>query len=299
MSTKGKICTIGNFDGVHRGHRHMLEQLAQSGRTYSLEPHVITFTEHPLRKIAPEKTPARISSAGMRRRIISGLGFTVDEMDFDQVRRLTAAEFLQMLRSHGYRRMTMGFNNRIGSDRKSYADLADNGILAIDLIPTLPSISDISSSAIREAITGGNLDKATEMLGHWFGISGTVVHGNALGRTIGFPTANILPDDPRQLLPKPGAYAVAVEIGGEIRFGMANAGNRPTIGGTGKTLEVNLFGDIGDIYGQPVTVYFLSWLRAEKKFPSLEALKKQLDADREEALDAAEKYRDLPLVRMV
>lgn len=281
MTRPATAATVGMFDGVHLGHRTILDTLTEYCSQTGLEPRVCTFTTHPMALLAPERTPVRISTNAERRRLLKEAGVDrVDELDFADIRALTAREFLERLAEEGTRALIMGFNNHIGCDRLNAAQAADLGIMPVVEAPVCPGREGISSSAVRAALADGRVRDAAAMLGRPYTITGIVAPGNRIGRTIGFPTANI--SLPEQMLPADGVYAVDVEIPGEEapRRGMANIGMRPTVGGAGRWLEVNIFDYAADLYGKPVGVRFLERLRAERRFGSLSELQAALEADR-------------------
>ena len=273
--------TVGMFDGVHRGHCIILDTLTGYCTNHGLQPVVYTFCTHPIAELAPGRQPERISTNSDREALLlAGGAESVRVLDFKDIRSLTAAEFLLKLRQENCRALIMGFNNHIGSDRLNAAQANSLGIIPVVEAPTLPELRHVSSSAIRSALTRGDVDETRNMLGRSYSITGKVGSGRQIGRTIGFPTANIeLPD---QLLPADGVYAVDVKIEGQnvLHRGMANIGLRPTVGGKQRWLEVNIFDFDGNLYGLPLTVYFLRHLRPEQRFDSLEDLRNALAADR-------------------
>lgn len=286
MSAAGTpyAATVGMFDGVHRGHRIILDTLCSYCRLQRLEPQVCTFARHPLATLAPDREPPRLSTNAGREALLRQAGARqVETLAFEDVRGLTAAEFLRKLQSQGCRALVMGFNNHIGRDRLDAAAAAALGIMPVVEAPTQPELENVSSSAVRAALAEGRAGDAAAMLGRPYSIAGEVIAGRRIGRTIGFPTANV--SLPPQMLPADGVYAVDVEIEGEsgLRRGMANLGMRPTVGGDGRWLEVNVFDRDGDLYGRTVTVYFLERLRGERRFDSLDQLRSALEADRRAA----------------
>lgn len=281
------IAAVGMFDGVHRGHAYLLDSLRRDADRRDMEPLVLTFARHPMSILRPDTAPALLTSTGLRTQLIHSLGIAdVKVMDFGKGDfALTAAQFIEKIKSrYGADALLMGFNNHIGSDRRTYADLIADGYDITAATPC-PDI-DASSSLIREQIHKADFGKAEAMLGHRFTVRGTVVPGQRLGRTIGFPTANIQPEDASQLLPPDGVYAVDAHIDGDTYRGMANIGTRPTVGGHHRTFEVHIIDFAGDIYGTSLDIDFISRLRPERQFPSLEALTAQLALDRTAALSA-------------
>lgn len=268
------------FDGVHKGHAHLLRQLKDEAARRDLEPLVLTFARHPLSVLHPESAPAVLTGTGLRADLIRRLGIdNIGILDFaSDDFRLGAAEFMDRIRNeYGVEALLMGFNNHIGSDRMTCHELVAEGLPVIGA-SRYPDLK-VSSSAVRAAVVGSDFAKAEELLGHQFVIRGTVVGGHRIGRTIGFPTANVVPEDSAQLMPDDGVYAVTVRTDTGTYRGMANIGIRPTVGGANRTLEVHLIGFEGDLYGQTVDISFIRRLREERCFPDLQALKEQLAID--------------------
>ena len=287
MSEVRYIATAGMFDGVHRGHQFVLRSLADEARKRGLEPVVFTFEPHPLALVAPDKAPQLLTSPARREELIKSLTGVQRVETIEATAEFLARDarsFLGEIHGRcGVDVFLMGFNNHIGSDRAAATDLAEAPVEVRELLP-FPDGRDVSSSAVRRAIAASDFGRAESLMGHRWVYDGVVVHGHQLGRTIGFPTANIEPAVPGLLLPPAGVYAVDVRLpDGREHRGMANIGTRPTVSGHGTTFEVNIFGFEGNLYGRAVEVRFLKRLRAERPFGSLEELKAQLEADRRQA----------------
>lgn len=285
------------FDGVHLGHRHLWQEISGQCGADGSTSLAVTFSRHPLEIIAPERVPLSLCPVGQRAELLRQAGADqVLVLDFTpQLRALTAAQFLRMLASHhGITHLVTGFNNSIGSDRantpEAYARLeSDTGVnIRTATEFRLPDGRTVSSSAIRNYIACGDLPTANLMLGRPYSLSGTVGHGKALGRTIGFPTANILPADARQVIPAKGVYALDVLLpDGSRRRAMANIGQRPTVerqADAPTTIEVNIFDFEGNLYDRQLTLQFLQRLRSEERFDSLDTLRNRLAADRQKAM---------------
>lgn len=289
------IGAVGMFDGVHLGHRHLLNTLASEAKVRNLKPIAFTFAQHPAAILHPAAAPAILSDTSLRADIIRHCGiedvvvlnYTADDL------RCSAKQFISKLRNeYGINTLVMGYDNHIGSDRL-------NGSGVQQLVPsTLPSLvvaspytladgSTPSSSAIRAAVANADMAAASNILGYHFTVRGKVAEGRRIGRTIGFPTANVVPLDTAQLLPPDGAYAVDVLMpDNNIRRAAANIGFRPTLNdGRARTLEVHIPGFSGDLYGSQLDVRFLKFLRPERRFDSLDALAAQLNADTAKALE--------------
>lgn len=287
--TKRRVATIGMFDGVHLGHRSLLRQTAECAAEEHLEPMVVTFSTHPLSLIRPESAPHLLMSLEER---VATLRRTVPEvavLDFDsRLRSLTAREFMIMLRDRfNVGMILMGYNHHFGSDRLSdieaYRRIGREVGVEISMAreERVPGFSKVSSSVIRRMLLEGDVKSASRALGKDYSITGTVVRGRQLGRTIGFPTANIDPAEDRQLIPAPGVYACRIELpDGSLYPAMVNVGHRPTVETGGRiTIEAHVLGFEGDLYGRSVRLGFVERLRSEKQFPGLEDLRQQLEAD--------------------
>lgn len=285
------IAAVGMFDGVHRGHRFVVEQLCREAAARGLEPMLVTFRSHPLETLRPDAAPALLMGVDERCRLLREAGVArIEVLDFEKIRRLTAEEFLSVLH-HDFEVdvLMMGFNNHIGSDRRTAASLGRRCAgVEILLLPPCSGNESVCSSETRRALTEGRVDDARLMLGRPYSLRGTVVHGKQLGRTLGFPTANIAPASPSALVPGPGVYAADIHLEGEAapRRAMLNVGDCPTVGGRNITIEAHIIGFDEDIYGRQVAIDFLSRLRDEQHFGSLDELREQLGRDRDAALAA-------------
>ena len=288
------IATTGFFDGVHLGHRLVIERLVSLARERGDESLVVTFWPHPRAVLQDGARELRLlNSLEEKKGLLRNLGVDrVEVLDFTRsFAALTAEQYLrEILRDRfGVTTLLMGYDNRLGSDRLTAASLkpiADGmGMELIELSPLSfrPSEAsgEISSTQIRTALESGDIESAAEMLGYGYALKGVVVAGNRLGRTIGFPTANMKLYEPLKLVPGRGVYAVEAEVLGKKYRGMTNIGLRPTVGGSFTTIETHILDFDEDIYGLPLRITFLRRLRNEVHFPSLEALKEQLEKDRD------------------
>ncbi|MBO4756353.1 MAG: riboflavin biosynthesis protein RibF [Bacteroidales bacterium] len=297
------IVTTGFFDGVHLGHRHVIETVVSSARERGEEAIVVTFWPHPRTVLQQDAREFRLlTSLEEKKVLLTAAGIDrVEVLPFTrEFAAMKADEYLQMLRDRfGASLIVMGYDNRIGSDRRTASDLAS----ADTQVPVLvseplylgpqgtktqvsvsasagPAPADaVSSTRIRKALEAGDVESANGMLGYSYGLYGVVVAGNRMGRTIGFPTANMQLYEPLKLVPANGVYAVEVEVFGRKYLGMSNIGIRPTVGGSTRTLETHILDFDEDIYGLPLRIRFRRRIRDERKFPSLEALREQLIAD--------------------
>jgi riboflavin kinase/FMN adenylyltransferase len=284
---RGCVATIGNFDGVHLGHRAVVAQLQEKARALDLPSVVILFEPQPLEFFRPHAAPGRLMRVRDKVRVLETLGIDrVLCIHFDSAfAAMSAEDFVRKVLVEGLdvRYLVIGDDFRFGAGRKG--DFGTLGVAAgqygFHLAATETTMLDgerISSTRIREALSRSDFNLVQRLLGRPYGISGHVAHGNKLGRTLGVPTANI---HLRRLhSPIAGIYVAQVEGLGERPLpGVASLGTRPTVGGTTLLLEVHLFDFDRDIYGKAVTVNFLSKLRDEKRFGSLEELKAAMGVD--------------------
>lgn len=290
-----RIVSVGMFDGVHEGHRALLRDLLDKGAELHLRPAAVTFRCHPRHLVKPGNRVAMLMSLDERIDKLHRCGIEdVILLDFDEkTRMMSARDFMVMLHnSYDVKAIVMGFNNRFGHDRpegiEAYREIgAPLGIrvFAAKEYRCDPSLA-VSSSAVRHLLASCEVKKATRLLGHPYRLAGRVVHGKELGRTIGFPTANIEPLDSDSVIPGNGVYAVEVHLpGGITRPGMLNIGHRPTVDSpyAPPSIEVNIFDYDADLYGKPVAVDFIAFMRHEQAFESISELTRQLAADRDEA----------------
>ena len=276
------VVTTGFFDGVHLGHRHLLETVVSSARERGEEAVVVTFWPHPRMVLQQDARELRLLSTLEEKKALL-LEAGIDRVEVLRFTRefaaMPAREYLDMLRDrYGASLVVMGYDNRIGSDQRTFSDLASAPSLCH--IERAKRVGRISSTQIRKALMEGDIELANAMLGYDYGLHGVVVAGNQLGRTIGFPTANMKLYEPLKLVPARGVYAVDVQVLGRRYQGMCNIGVRPTVGAAnGLTVETNIFDFDEDIYGLDITIKFRRRIREERKFDSLEALKAQLILD--------------------
>lgn len=288
-----RAATVGMFDGVHLGHRHLLTMLAREAAERGQTPTVFTFDRHPLELVAPDIQPDCITTPAQRSAMMLDAGARdVIIMVFnEEMRSMTARDFLLMLRKdYNVDTLLLGFNHRFGYDRRlgttDYVALGkETGIEVIVADEYIDGDTHVNSSCVRQALSQGDIAAATKMLGHPFAVRGKVVRGNGIGHTIGFPTANVEPMLRRQLLPAPGVYAAHVSVApGDTYGAMVNVGTNPTVSDPSITrprLEAHLFDFSGSLYGVPVEVEFVERVRDERKFDSLTDLQAQLRLDRD------------------
>lgn len=287
----GCVLTIGNFDGVHFGHQQVLNQVAERARLFGLPSVVMTFEPQPMELFLKDRAPARltrlrdkfvhISKLGIERLLCVNFNHHFANMEAETfIRDLLVARL-------GVKFLVVGDDFRFGRDRKgNFAMLEQAGLrYGFEVVSTQSFCLQqmrVSSTAIREALASDELDSAAHMLGRHYSISGRVSHGRKLGRTIGFPTANI--PLKRCVSPVSGVYVVEAYGLGDVPVGgVANIGQRPTVNGVRQQLEVHLFDFQGNLYGKQLEVALLHKLRNEHKFESFEALKQQIELDAEAA----------------
>ncbi len=277
---------LGVFDGVHVGHREVIARAVDAAGKEGGKSFVVTFSPHPIRVIAPEKAPASLlatldeKAAVVKALGVDGLLVIRFDMEFAN---MEAEDFVRKLLAADVRTVAVGEDWKFG--RKRTGDVAMlrrmGAKLGFRLEAVPPVMWDgerISSTRIRQAIRDGNFEAVEKMLGRPYEISGTVIEGRKLGRELGFPTANLQIDE-RQT-PRDGVWAVKLD---DAREGVANLGTRPTVDGTGRLLEVHIFGFSGDLYGKELRVRFCKFLRPERKFGSLDELREQILRDAGEA----------------
>ena len=289
------VVTTGFFDGVHLGHRYVLETVVSSARERGEEAIVVTFWPHPRTVLQQDAREFRLLT-GMeeKKQLLTALGIDrVEVIPFTrEFAALTAAEYLRLLRRrYGATMVVMGYDNRIGCDHlnaQACAELPDFthridfSVLSCAELPDLAHSEAVSSTQIRKALEAGDVERANGMLGYEYALYGVVVAGNRLGRTLGFPTANMQLYEPLKLIPRDGVYAVEVEVLEKKYRGMCNIGLRPTVDGKVRTIETHILDFDEDIYGLPMRLHFLRRIRDERKFPSLNALKEQLLQDKQQ-----------------
>ncbi|KJY76017.1 FMN adenylyltransferase [Vibrio coralliilyticus] len=287
----GCVLTIGNFDGVHLGHQAVLRQVSEQAAKLGLPATVMTFEPQPLELFAKEKAPARLTR--LRDKFVQLSKLNIERLlcvNFNKrFANQTPDEFISdlLVKRLGVKFLVVGDDFCFGKGRKgNFKMLKEAGEKhGFEVVSTQSFCLEqlrVSSTAIREALASDELNSAAEMLGRDYSISGRVSHGRKLGRTIGFPTANI--PLKRCVSPVSGVYVVeALGLGGKPIGGVANIGNRPTVNGVRQQLEVHLFDFQANLYGKQLEIVLLHKLRDEHKFDSFEALKQQIELDAEAA----------------
>lgn len=284
---RGAVVAVGTFDGVHIGHQALISRAVSLAREEGVSCALFTFQNHPLSVLAPDRVPPAISSREERRRVFEtlGVGIVIEERFTKELAALSAEDFLARLTTNlAPRAVVVGENFSFGAGGRGTPSLLaakgkELGYLAVK-VPLLSHAGDVvSSTRIRALLSEGDVRLAGELLGRRFAISGVVVHGDERGRTLGFPTANLVPSE-GEACPANGAYAVRVgRENGTTYIGVANVGSNPTFDGNERRVEAHLLDFSGDLYGEWITVHFVERLRGEKKFPSAEALVEQIRRD--------------------
>lgn len=292
LAKRSAAITIGSFDGVHLGHRHLLGRLLGRAKEEHLQAVVITFEPHPRTVVAkPNATPLRLlTTLEEKVALLSTLGIdTLIVIEFTKAfSELSPDAFVEeiLLREFGLAAMVIGYDHRFGKDRKgsmqTLEQLSEKHGFLIEMVEEFSLEGrHISSTEIRRMLSTGQIYEANTLLGSPYRLTGRVVYGDQRGRLIGFPTANLTIPHPLKLIPQAGVYAADVMIADTRYRAMVNIGYRPTISDTQQlSIEAHLLNFSGDLYGTTLTLELLHRLRDEQKFPSLEALKEQLEADR-------------------
>lgn len=294
---KATIATIGTFDGIHIGHQKILKSQIDIAKKEGLESVVLTFFPHPRMVLQKDSKIKLLNTIDERIEILKAIGLdhVVIQEFTKEYSRLTALEFVKdiLVNKLKVKKVIVGYDHHFGRNRSANInDLKEFGELYNFEVIEIPAqdIDDVSvsSTKIRKALAEGNIETANKYLGYQFMLSGTVVKGNSLGKTIDFPTANIKIDETYKLIPKKGVYIVNATIDGELVYGMMNIGKKPTVGAKKKTIEVHFFDFDKDLYGKKINIKMLKRIRNEEKFYSLEALKNQLKKDKKIALSYIE-----------
>lgn len=273
-----RIATIGFFDGVHKGHQYLFAQLRSLADERGLEPLIITFDTHPRAVLQSDYMPQLLTTLEERKVLLINYAET-KILPFAEIRDLTAAEFMQRMKAEwNVEILLMGYDHRFGSDRlkkpQDYRRIGQEiGIEVITMDEFTEGEWHVSSTEIRAALETGNIALANELLGRPYALSGTVVHGKGVGRTIGFPTANILPEDPHKIIPKTGVYMARVDT--------PTMDNAPAFVNVdpNKLIEAHIPSYKGDLYDRHLEIRFEQYLRDERHFDSLEELKAQIKED--------------------
>lgn len=285
--------TIGTFDGVHIGHRKILERLINSAKVLELKSTVLTFFPHPRMVLQKDVSIKLLNTIDEKIRILEGLGidYLIVHPFTKEFSRLTATQFVKdiLVDDLKTKKIIIGYDHRFGRNRNANInDLMAFG-KAMDFEVEEISAQEVddvsvSSTKIRKALEEGDMKTANMYLGYNYMLTGSIVKGKGLGRKLNFPTANLSIREEYKLIPKNGVYVVSSVLEGKRVFGMMNIGFNPTVGGKTKSIEINFFNFDLDLYGKKIQVDIIDRIRDEKKFSSLEGLKAQLKKDREISL---------------
>lgn len=282
--------TIGFFDGVHLGHQALLRQLREAARPQGLKTAVVTFPVHPRRALGAGYVPRLLTTLEEKRDAlgVAGVDYCIELPFTPKVAALSAAEFMRRYLKERYsaRLLMLGYDHRFGHDRNAALEAyAEAGrALGIEVERGRPYLTPeglhVSSTLIRGLLDQGDVEAAAHCLGRNYTLGGQVASGRQLGRRLGFPTANLVPDSPDKLIPLAGVYAIRAHLGEAIYDGMLNIGRRPTIDDDDHlSIEAHLFDFNGDLYYRHMELEFIYRMRDEHKFPSLESLREQLSRD--------------------
>lgn len=292
-ATKPTIVTIGTFDGVHLGHQKIVAQITKNADALNCESLVLTFFPHP-RMVLQESTEMKqLNTLNEKIALLDNLG--IDNLVIHpfnkEFSRLTAEEFVKKVLVDVFKikKIIIGHDHRFGRNRTATIDDLINfgetyGFEVEQISAEEINEVSISSTKIRNALLEGDIELATNYLGYDYSLTGIIFKGKQLGRTIGYPTANITIEEDYKLIPNNGVYIAKSVLNGKTVFGMMNIGTRPTVDGTKQTIEINFFDFKQDLYGQKITISLLHRMRSEQKFESIDALKNQLGKDKKTAL---------------
>ncbi len=292
---KNAAVTIGTFDGVHLGHQKIIQQLKEGAESIKGESVIFTFYPHPRMVLFPDDDSLKLLSTEEEKKELLekfGVDHLIIHPFTKEFSRITYTEYVRdiLVNKLKVKKLIIGYNHHFGRNREGsfqqLKKLAPVYGFELEKIPA-QDIDDveISSTKIRKALDKGDIKTANIFLGYTYSIKGTVVRGKGLGKELGYPTANVQVEDKYKLIPADGIYAVNAEIENKIHNGMMSIGINPTVSAkNAKTIEVNIFDFEKEIYGENIRIFFKEKLRDEKKFESMEALRKAIDADKEKSL---------------
>ena len=287
------VMTIGTFDGVHIGHRKILDKIINHANSTELKSAVLTFFPHPRMVLQKDADIKLLNTLEEKIEILDGLGLDILVIHpfTTNFSRLTATEFVRdiLVNTMNIKKVIIGYDHRFGRNRTAnITDLIAFGNaldFTVDEIPA-QEIEDVSvsSTKIRKALDDGDVETANSYLGYAYMLTGTVIKGKGIGKQLGYPTANLFIEETYKLIPKNGAYTVKSGLNGNTVYGMMNIGFNPTVNGTEKSIEIHFFDFDADLYDKKIQVAILGRLRDEHKFESVENLKAQLEKDKEHSL---------------
>jgi len=287
-SNSQSVITIGTFDGVHVGHRAIIKRLVSSAKEEGLVSVVLTFFPHPRMVLQKDSDIKLINTLAEKKQLLQEIGldyFVVEPFTYE-FSRLTALQYVRdiLVGQLKAKKIIIGYDHRFGRNRN--ADIQDLKKYGVEFGFEVEEISaqqlnevSVSSTKIRKALAKGAIDTANTYLGYPFSITGTVTKGKALGRTIGYPTANLHVSQTYKLIPKNGVYVVKALIDNTLTYGITSIGTNPTVGGTAKSIETFFLDTHTDLYDKQLQIYFLKHIREEATFNNLEDLKKAIQKD--------------------
>jgi riboflavin kinase/FMN adenylyltransferase len=294
-SFNNAVVTIGTFDGVHKGHRAILQNVAERATAARGESVLITFDPHPRKLLFPNESLGIITPLAQKLELVQSIGIQhVVVVPFTrEFASLSARGYIEefLVRHFSPHTIIIGYDHRFGNDRTGNISLLQElapqfGYKVLEIPAQLIDQAAVSSTKIRNAVMSGNAVEATSMLGRPYSFAGRVVHGRQLGRQLGYPTANLVMADADQVVPGIGVYAVRVKSNGHLYGGMMSVGKNPTVSDTDELkIEVNIFDFNADIYGEIIGVFIENKIRNEMKFNSLEDLKSEIDSDKVKSLE--------------
>ena len=293
-NAKKTILTLGTFDGVHFGHKKILEKVTQNTENEKYESLVLTFFPHPRMVLQEDSDIKMLNTIAEKIELLDKIGIqnlVIHPFD-ESFSRLTAEEFVKniLVDQFHIHKIIIGHDHRFGRNRTANIDdlktFGEQYNFEVEEISAqeIKEVS-VSSTKIRQALIDGNVALANEYLGYDYSLTGIIIKGKQLGRTIGFPTANLKPEENFKLIPQNGVYIIKSVINSKTVLGMMNIGLNPTVDGKNQTIEINYFDFNQDLYGQKITVSILERIRSEEKFDSVAHLKEQLEKDRNTALE--------------
>jgi riboflavin kinase/FMN adenylyltransferase len=290
-SKKNVVITTGTFDGVHLGHKKIIEQVVSAAKKISGESVILTFFPHPRMVLYPESNDLKLlNTIDERIELLkdSGIDHLIIHPFSMEFSRITSLDFVRdiLVNKLNTKRLVIGYDHHFGKNREgSFQHLKEYGPLYGFEVEEIPAQEiqqiNISSTKVRNSLLIGEIRAANQFLGYPYFINGTVVEGDKIGRELGFPTANIKVDEAYKLIPGNGVYAVKVNIEQQSFTGMLNVGNRPTLNGEEETIEVNIFNFNEQIYNKPIRIEFFEKIRNEIKFNELSELQQQLNNDKQ------------------
>lgn len=296
---RGSVITIGTFDGVHLGHRTILKKVADQAKARDLNAVLLTFFPHPRMVVQKQTDLKLLNTLEEKIQLLEAIG--IDHLVIHpftkEFSRLTALEYVRdlLVNQLKAKKIIIGYDHRFGRNRTANIDdLKEFGMVYDFEVEEISAqqIDEvaISSTKIRKALESGEVEIANTYLGGAYPLSGTVIHGQSLGHTLGYPTANFVIEEPYKLIPMQGVYLCKTQIDGQEFFGVTNIGTNPTVGGVDQRVESHFLGLSADLYGRPLKLELLSRIRDQKVFPDLSALKSAIAADIERAQNLIPKF---------